>query len=291
MEYLAHLLVLIGIYTILTISVNLLTGIAGQISLSQGAFLGVGAYIYAILSTQYGFSFAACLLAVVLISGVLGLIIAFLAIRQSKSTFPLVTFGFQIIMMLLINNLDSITNGSKGIYGIPEILPRSWEYHQFNFAIIVWLSVLVLLLFQVRVKQTQFGRILMTLRESEVEAVVTGKNTNHAKISVFVISSIIASFSGILYAAYISYIDPTAFSFNESILVITCMIIGGSGTVLGPLIGTALILLLPETLRLFNIQEVGFANLRQIIYGVLLIVFIRLKPRGLLNGFSNEDTN
>ncbi len=137
-----------------------------------------------------------------------------------------------------------------------------------------------------RLVGSPFGRVMHAIREDEVVAKSLGKNTLRFKITVFAVSAALAAMAGSLYAHYISYIDPTSFTVMESILVIAMVIIGGAGSLWGPLIGAFVLVMLPEGLRFLGLPSAVAANLRQIIYGSLLVVMMMVRPRGLVGRYA-----
>jgi branched-chain amino acid transport system permease protein len=287
MEYFLHILILIGVYTILSVSLNLVSGYTGLISIAHAAFYGVGAYVAALMALKLNSPFLANIICAIIISGSISALACIPSLRIRDDFFIIATFSFQVIAFNVMNNWVCLTNGPMGISGIPQpvIFGLRITSH-FGFLILVFLfCALALGIVRVIVK-SPLGRILKAIREDEVLTQAAGKNVAGYKVLVFVIGAGMAAVAGVLYAYYISFIDPTSFSVMESIFIISLVIIGGAGSLWGPVVGTALLVVLPEILRFIGLPSSIAANLRQIIYGGLLVGFMVWRPRGLLGDYA-----
>lgn len=178
-----------------------------------------------------------------------------------------------------------------GLPGIPQPVILGWEVSShFEFLLLVGaFAVLVFWVCRVIVR-SPFGRVLTAIREDEVFALAVGKNVAAYKVAVFVIGSGLAAIAGALYAHYISFIDPTSFTVMESIFILSIVIIGGAGSLWGPVVGAAVLVMLPEILRFIGLPSSVAANIRQILYGGLLVAFMMWRPQGLIGkyGFNLE---
>lgn len=281
MEYILHLLILIMFYVILAQSLSLTAGYAGMISLAQAGFYGIGAYTSAILTVNYDFPFIATLPLAMLISGAVALLVSTIALRTVEDYFIICTLGIQIIIFSVMNNWMSLTKGPLGIPGIPAILIFGFEFSsKISFILLcIFLSAAVYL-FLFYITKTNFGRILKALSEDEIYTQATGKNVYLAKVTAFTITAMLAAIPGVLYAHYISYIDPTSFTVDESIFILSIVIIGGMRNLWGIIIAAAFLILLPEALRFIGLPNSIAANLRQIIYG-LILVFVVMKSKSV----------
>jgi branched-chain amino acid transport system permease protein len=287
MNYLLHILILISIYIIISISLNLISGYAGLLSVAHAAFYGIGAYVVALLALNFGSSFIINMICGMLLAGILGTIIAIPSLRIHDDYFVIATFGFQIIVFSIMNNWVSLTKGPLGIPGIPQpvIFGITISSHV-QFLILTGFFALLTFLFSRRLVKSPFGRVLKAIREDEIFAEALGKNVTKYKILVFVIGASIAAVAGSLYAWYITFIDPTSFTVQESIFMLSIVIIGGTGNLWGSVLGAALLITIPEALRFLGMPSAIAANTRQILYGTLLVIFMLYRPQGLLGEFA-----
>jgi branched-chain amino acid transport system permease protein len=274
---------MIGIYTILALAANIPVGLANMLSLAQSAFYGIGAYFSAFLLLNSGLPVFAILLIIAFFSALFSFIISFASIRLKGDYFILATLGFQLIVFSILYNWTSITKGPYGVPGIPS--PRLFGLIELksnlHFAI---LSVALTTLFGFmffKLINSPFGRVLKAIRTDELSVEVLGRNADRIKISAFAISAGFSAIAGFLFAGYVKYIDPTSFTLDESIFILTALFIGGLGNVKGCLAGAAFIILLPELLRFAGLPDALAANLRQVIYGICLIAVMRFYPKGI----------
>jgi branched-chain amino acid transport system permease protein len=289
MEYILHLLVLICFYTLLSQSLNLSAGFTGLISLAHAGFYGIGAYTTAILTTQYGLSFWLNIPLAMLISGAIALVVSLIALRTVEDYFIICTLGIQIIIFSIMNNWMDLTSGPLGISGIPSI-------HLFGLSFDSKISFLTLSLFFVsinwfvlwNISQSGFGKTLTAISEDEIYTQSIGKNVYLSKTLSFTLSAMFAAIPGALYAHYISYIDPTSFTVNESIFILSIVIIGGLGNLTGSFLATAFLVLLPEALRFVGMPDSMAANLRQIIYGFILVMVMMTGRNGVKEMFTSK---
>jgi len=285
MEYLLHIGIMLCIYIILVLSTNLTVGMANLLTMCQAAFYGIGAYIGTYFLMQYNLPFIVIALMVMLATGLTSLLISFASVKLKGDYFILGTLGFQMIVYTILYNWISVTRGPYGIPGIPSIkLFGVWSlngiYAYFFFALV--LAVVVAMIFS-RLQHSPYGRMLKAIRTDELSAKALGRNTIHLKTWAFFISAAFAGVAGLLYASYVSYIDPTNFTLDESIFIITALFIGGIGSrVWGPIVGAAVAVILPELLRFVGLPDAVAANLRQVIYGLVLIALMFVRPQGLL---------
>jgi len=284
-----HILIMISIYSILTLSLNLTVGYTGLLSMAQAAFYGIGAYVMTILMMNQGMSFVVALVAAIIFSSFLSLLVSYPAIRLKGDYFILASLAFQIIIYAVLYNWVEVTKGPYGIPGIPkpEIFGIIFD-NLYKFFALSAASALIVFLIAKRIYSSSFGLVLKAIREDELSAISLGKNVRRFKILAFAISSGIAAIAGTLYASYITYIDPTSFNLNESIFILSIVIVGGSGNLRGPIAGTLLMILLPEGLRFLGIPDGVAANVRQIIYALVLILLMRFRPQGLAGEYRFE---
>jgi branched-chain amino acid transport system permease protein len=281
MEYLLHLLILVGIYVMLAQSLNLSAGFGGMISLAHAGFYGVGAYTAALLAVNYQVSFLRALPVAMLLCGLLALIVSTIALRTIDDYFIVCTLGIQVIVFSLMNNCMSLTRGPLGIPGIPCIslfgtaIETKWAF----LLLTVVFAALVFVFLQ-KLTGSSFGRTLRALSEDEIFTQSLGKNVYLSKVTAYTISAMLAAIPGALYAHYISYIDPTSFTVDESIFILSIVIIGGMRNLWGSVIAAAFLVFLPEILRFVGMPNAIAANMRQIIYGGILIFMMFRYSRG-----------
>lgn len=287
MNYLFHILTMISIYAVLGLSLNLVLGFGGMLSLCHAAFYGIGAYAFALLMMDAGFPFLAALPVAVLASGLAALLIGAVALRMRGDFFVLATLGFQTIIFVVLYNWVEFTRGPYGIPGIPrpEILGFSFNAPWAMFllaasvALLVWWICLGL-------AQWPFGRTLQAVRDDALAAQSLGKNPLSFTLTAFALGGALAALAGGLFAAYASYIDPTSFMLEESVFILCVVVIGGAGNLRGPVVGAVVLVLLPELLRFVGLPEALAANLRQIIYGLLLVLMMRFRPQGIAGKYA-----
>ena len=282
MEYILHLLILIAFYTLLSQSLNLSAGFTGLISLAHAGFYGIGAYVTAILSTQFGLSFWINLPLAMIVSGAIAFVVSLIALRTVEDYFIICTLGIQVILFSLMNNLMNVTRGPLGIPGIPgvRLLGISLD-GKIPFLILSVFFVVVIWFVLNNISNSGFGKTLKAISEDEIYTQSIGKNVYQSKIISFTISAILAAIPGALYAHYISYIDPTSFTVAESIFILSIVIIGGMGNFLGSFLASAFMILLPEALRFVGMPNNIAANMRQIIYGAILVLVVMSGKNGI----------
>lgn len=285
MEYLMHIGVMLSIYCILVLSTNLTVGMANLLTLCQAAFYGIGAYIGAFFLMQFHLPFTVIALVVMLATGLTSLVVSFASVKLKGDYFILATLGLQMIVLTILSNWTSVTRGALGIPGIPPIrLFGVWSLDSIRayFFFTLALAALCLLFFH-RLQRSPFGRMLRSIRTDEISAQALGRNTVSLKAWAFFLSAAFAGMAGLVYASYVGYLHPTGFTLNESIFILTALFIGGIGRrVWGPVAGAAVVVILPEALRYVGLPNAVAANLRLIVFGLILILLMFYRPQGLL---------
>jgi len=286
MTYLFHLLIMIGIYTMLAYSLNLIIGFGGLLALSHGAFYGIGAYAFTLISMKTGMAFLPALLSALILTGMIAFLISIPALRFRGDLYVLVTLGFQMIIFTVLYNWTSLTNGSWGISGIPR--PLIWglriDSPEKFLVLVAALNVLVVG-FLFILYHSPYGLSLKGLRDDEPAAQSLGIRPFAQYSIAMTIGGAIAAVSGACFASYVTYIDPTSFTLQESIFQACILLIGGSGNRIGPFLGVIFMVLLPELLRFVGLPDAVAANTRQIIYGLMLISLMYWRPQGLAGEF------
>lgn len=286
MAYLLHILILINIYIIIAISLNLIAGYTGILSIAHAAFYGVGAYVAALLAVNYGTPFLLNLIVAMVMAGAVAAVVAFPSLRIHDDYLVIATFGFQMILFSIFNNWGGLTRGPLGIPGIPQ--PNIFGFaitSHVEYLALSGVCALAVYFFAKRVIESPFGRVLKAIREDEIFTQALGKNVTRYKILVFVMGGALVAIAGALYAHYVTFIDPTSFTILESIFMISIVIVGGAGSLKGSVVGAAVLIVLPEMLRFLGMPNAIAANMRQIIYGALLVVMMIFRPKGLVGEY------
>jgi branched-chain amino acid transport system permease protein len=286
MDYLLHILIMCGIYAILSLSLNLLVGYTGLPALGHAAFSCVGAYASALLALNFGLSPWLGLVVAGLAASVVGLIIGIPSLRIRGDYLALTTFGFAMIVYGIAKNWIGLTRGPLGLPGIPGFELFGWRLSaNWAYLILVTAGVVVPAIVIGRIVGSPFGRVLQGIREDEIATAAMGKNVDRFKVTVFVVGSFFAGVAGCLYAHYVTFIDPSSFTLMESILILLMVVFGGLASIRGSILGAVLLVVFPEVLRFVGFPSAVEAPLRQMIYGLLLILLMMRRPQGLLGRF------
>ena len=281
--YIAHYLVMVGIYAILALSLNLLIGYSGIFSLAHAAIYGIGAYASALVALKLGLGFWGGILIAAGVGAFASALVAIPSLRVSGDYYVVASFGLQVVVLAVFMNWTDLTNGHAGLPGIPRPNVLGWVIDQ-PFEYVFLSAAFALLTYAIcrRLTHSAFGRVLQAIREDEIAAQAMGKNVVQVKIVVACISSALGAMAGSLYAHYITYINPSSFALHESIFIASLVILGGSERLSGPVVGAFLLLAIPEVLKFLAIPDTVAAPMRQIIYGALLIIFMLVRPEGIL---------
>jgi len=279
-HYPLHLACTVGIFVILAVSLNIVVGFAGQISLGHAAFFAVGAYTSSLLAMKFGIPFWFGIFGAGMVSCGFGVLLGIPTLRVRDIYLSVVTICFGLMVQLALVNLEAITGGARGIYGIPRpsvggfalMTPQSYYYVILFFALLTIFSAMRLL-------RSRFGRAFLSIRENELAAETVGVKTTYYKILAFAISSFYAGLAGSLYAHYVSYINPDAFTFGTSVDVLVMIVIGGLGNVWGSVIGALVITLLPEYLRFMQ-------QYYRAVFGLGLIFMMVFMRSGIISVFA-----
>lgn len=281
MDYLIHILSTAGIFAILALSLDLLVGFGGMMSLATGVFFGVGAYSSALL-VKAGWPVVAAMAAGMGLATVLSLVVALPAVRIRGVYLLIVTIAVQMIFTTVAQNWQSVTGGDAGVPNIPAIAIGSLRLKGLPFLVFVLACVALVWWLLRRLVDAPFGRVLRAIRDDETGATSLGKHANAVKLGAFGLSACLAAYAGSLFAHYNSYIDPHSFNVSLSILVLLMVMLGGAGTLRGPVLGALVLTLLPEGLKFLPLPPGIAPALRQLTYGALLVAVVFLRPQGLL---------
>jgi len=273
------ILTLSFIYIILALGLNIIVGFCGLLALGFAAFYGIGAYTTALLTVRLHFHFLPVIIFVIGISILFGILCGAPVLRLRGDYLAIVTLGFGEIVRIVFNNLDSITNGPRGIGGITA--PNFFGFvikGQIQFYYLVLIFVIIEIIFLSRLDNSRIGRAWIAIREDEVAASSIGINITELKLLAFVLGSIFAGLAGTLFAHWQAFVSPESFTFNESVFILCMVIIGGIGSIPGVIIGSIILTLLPELLR--EILS-GFQTYRMLFFGLALILMMIFRPQGI----------
>ncbi len=294
-RYVADVAVQVGIYICLALGLNIVVGFAGLLDLGYVAFYAVGAYTYGLLSLYYQFPFWAALPLGGLLAATFGVLLGIPVLRLRGDYLAIVTLGFGEIIRIVLNNWDELTNGPNGILGIrrpvlpfeftlavPEIVDPTGELtvggalrtpHGLYYVILL---IAVVTVFVVnRLNNSRIGRAWIALREDEVAAEAMGIDTTRAKLLAFGLGATWAGFAGTFFAAKQTFISPESFTFFESVIILSMVVLGGMGSIPGVILGAAVLVVLPEITR-------EFALYRTLIFGAAMVAMMVLRPQGFI---------
>jgi branched-chain amino acid transport system permease protein len=276
--YHLHILIMAGIFAILALSLNLLLGYTGQLSLGHAGFFGIGAYTSALLTLQLEWSFWLGLPAGAATAGLAGWAIGRLALQLRGAYFVLVTISFAGVVGLVAQNWMELTNGPLGLPGVPapEVGPWSLRTKGAYYYLVLGATVLAWLVCH-RLVHSRIGRALVALRENEPLATSVGVDATRYLVLAAVVSAAMAGVAGVLYAHYIRFVSPEVFLFTYTVTMVIMVVAGGKGTLAGPLVGAVLFTVLPEALR-----EATSWQWQMVAYGVVLVLLVFFLPRGIV---------
>ena len=281
-QYLLRVLAMIGIYGMLATGLNIVVGRAGLLDLGYVAFFGLGAYTYAMVASDHfglHFPFLAAVALSTIVAAVAGVLLGIPVLRLRGDYLAIVTLGFGEIVYLVLLNLDRPINITGGVSGILEVDPADFIFFTADSLVANYYLILFFLMVAVfvsyRLVASRIGRAWVAIREDETAAAAVGINTTAAKLWAFAIGASFSGFAGSLFAALQGAVFPNTFLFTQSILVLAMVIIGGMGTLWGPLIGAAIMVVLPEVLR-------DMGAFRFVIVGAIFVVLMIFRPFGIL---------
>jgi branched-chain amino acid transport system permease protein len=299
MNYALHLVIYLAIYTIVALSLNLVVGYCGLLTIAHAAFFVVGAYTYALATVVLKWSFLPAAALGCALAALLSLTVS-LPVRKLKGDFfVLLTLAIQVVVFGILCNWSNVeaevgtwanlTNGAFGIAGIPR--PAVFGLVADGMGGMALLAVVLASLCALctwLVVFSPWGRLLKCIRDDELAARGLGKRVRPARVEAFAIACGMAALAGALYASYVGYIDPSSALVGESVLMLSMVIVGGLGNFVGPIVGAALLLALPEALRFAHMPEVMAANVRLMIYGFLLVLMMHFRPQGIAGEYRME---
>lgn len=279
--YQTNIMISALLYVMLALGLNIVVGLAGQLVLGYVAFYAVGAYTYGLLYQYFGLGFWACLPLGGVMAVVFGLILGFPVLRLRGDYLAIVTLGFGEIVRLTLQNWSSVTGGPRGISNIPRPalfgLEMGIEESSIYIYYLVLAAVLITILMISRLKNSRVGLALQALREDEIACEAMGIDITRVKLSAFALGSCWAGFAGVIFAAKTTYINPASFTFMESAMILSMVVLGGMGSILGVVVAAMLLILVPEYLR-------AFSEYRMLIFGAVMVLMMIFRPQGLVTG-------
>jgi branched-chain amino acid transport system permease protein len=275
-NYYIDTLSLAALYALLAVGLNITVGLAGLLDLGYAAFYGIGAYAYGVASVSAGVPFWAGLLLGGCVAAAFGALLGVVTLRLRGDYLAIVTLGFVQIVYLVLNNWESVTGGPNGILRIGR--PALFGFvlkKPAHFYLLILLFLIVILIVVRRLTDSQIGRAWRAIRADETAAAAMGIDTTRMKTLAFALGAAIAGMAGVTFAAKYTFISPESFSFQESIRILSMVVLGGMGSLSGVVLGAVLLTVLPEMLR-------GLETYRMLIFGATLVLMMLFRPQGLL---------
>lgn len=279
--YQTNIMISALLYVMLALGLNIVVGLAGQLVLGYVAFYAVGAYAYGLLFQFFGFGFWVCLPIGGLVAVIFGLALGFPVLRLRGDYLAIVTLGFGEIVRLALQNWTSLTGGPRGVSDIPRPgffgmhmdISTSTTYVYYLVLVAVVITIVVIS----RLKNSRVGLALQALREDEIACEAMGIDIMRVKLSAFALGSCWAGFAGVIFAAKTTYINPSSFTFMESAMILSMVVLGGMGSITGVAIAALILILAPEYLR-------AFSEYRMLIFGAIMVIMMIFRPQGLISG-------
>jgi len=269
---------LIAIYTMVVLGLNLFIGYAGQISLGHAAFFAIGAYGSAIGTTTLGGPAWPVMVAVALLAAVIAIAVGVPALKLSGHYLAMATLGFNIVVYTILVQWDAVTGGPSGFAGVPYLSIGTFVFdNEIHFHYLVWTFAILALLLCLNLVRSGAGRGLAALAEDETAASALGVDIRSSKVKVFILSAVLASVAGSLFAHCYAFVSPDSFNIFVSVDFVIMVVVGGMGSIWGTLFGTAFITLLPEWIE-------ALETYKDIVHGLILVTILLFLPQGLVTG-------
>jgi branched-chain amino acid transport system permease protein len=288
LQFLINLIIMASIAAIVASSLNLLIGYTGVFSIAHAIFYGVGGYAGALVSLHLGTSLLVALLIAMVSSAVISVLLALPAARVTGEYFVVVSLAFALVVFTVFSQWTPVTGGAAGLVGISRAtifgIPLNTNEAYLGLSLVLLLLVTVVM--YVIVRRTPLGRSLQALRDDPLAAQALGKNPFRLRLIAVLISSALASTAGVIYAGYVAFVNADTFSVNAGVLFMAMVILGGAGTLSGPVIGAFFITLFPEALEFADLPSELKGPLEQIIYGAALVLLMLVRPSGIAGMFS-----
>lgn len=283
--YQINIMISAMLYVMLALGLNIVVGLAGQLVLGYVSFYAIGAYTYGLLHQYFGLGFWSALPLGGIAAGFAGICLGFPVLRLRGDYLAIVTLGFGEIVRLGLLNWTGLTGGPKGISDIPRPqlfgmalnLEQATIYIYFLVLLAVFLTIMVIY----RLKNSRIGLALQSMREDEIASEAMGINLTQAKLAAFALGSCWAGFAGVIFAAKTTFINPSSFTFMESAMILSMVVLGGMGSIGGVIIAAIILIMAPEYLR-------AFSEYRMLIFGAIMVLMMIFRPQGLVTGSTRK---
>ena len=268
-------------YVVLGLGLNIVVGQAGLLNLGYVAFYAAGAYTYALLYHHFGVGFWLALPLGALAATIMGIFLALPVLRLQGDYLAIVTLGFGEITRLVLENWNDFSFGPSGISGIPRpgLFGMEMDMHEatvYLYFLMILLCIITIFVVN-RLQDSRIGRALLALREDEIACQAMGINKTMVKLTAFALGSTWAGLVGVIFAAKTTFVNPASFTFLESAMILSIVVLGGTGSIIGIIIGALLLILLPEYLR-------AFSDYRMLLFGIIMVIMMIFRPQGIVEG-------
>lgn len=279
-EYRVNVVITAMIYVVLGLGLNIVVGLAGLLDLGYVAFYAVGAYTYALLNYHYGVSFWIALPLGAMVGATFGILLGIPVLRLRGDYLAIVTLGFGEIIRLILENWGEFSFGPSGIANIPKPGIIGMELTRSQGILFIYYIMIALAVFTVfvvnRLQNSRLGRSWLALREDEIACQAMGIDRMKTKLAAFAMGATWAGMMGVIFAAKTGFINPASFTFLESAIILSIVVLGGMGSILGVILGAFILILLPEELR-------AFSQYRMLIFGASMVLMMVFRPQGLIS--------
>ncbi len=289
-DYILHLGIMAIINILLAVSIGLVLGYLGELSFGHAIFYGIGAYFSAYVTMNYGWPFWISMPIAIIVTMIIGFFVAFISFRTKGHYFALVTMGIGQIFFILANNLEHVTGGGAGIRGIQPPESINLGFMQINFEVrevmyyFILLIAILAIWFVYQVIVSKYGRSFVAVREDQLLSEFVGLHSMRLKLTNFTLSAGVAGLAGVLSAHFILFVSPDFLSLTQSMNMLLMVILGGMGTIVGPIIGGVLLTVLMEVLNVVG-------EYKMIVYGAILIILILFLPKGIYGTLKHRKYN
>ncbi len=278
--YQVNIMATVLLYIMLGLGLNIVVGLAGLLDLGYVAFYAVGAYSYALLNYHFGLSFWLALPAGALLGAFFGILLGFPVLRLRGDYLAIVTLGFGEIIRLILENWNEFSFGPSGIANIPRpsFFGISFSLHSaISYIYFILIGLVLFTVFVVnRLQNSRIGRAWIAMREDEIACQAMGIDKVRTKLAAFALGATWAGMAGVLFAAKTTFINPSSFTFLESALILSIVVVGGMGSIIGVICGAFILILLPEYLRVFS-------DYRMLIFGAIMVLVMVFRPQGIVS--------
>lgn len=286
-SYQTSIMITALMYVMLGLGLNIVVGLAGLLNLGYVAFYAVGAYFFALMNHHFGLGFWFALPMAGAIAAIFGILLGFPVLRLRGDYLAIVTLGFGEIIRLILENWNDFSFGPSGIAGIsrPGIMGASLTLHQHTIYLYYIMIVMVVFTMIVvgRLRNSRIGRAWIALREDEVACQAMGIDKAKTKLMAFALGATWAGFVGCIFAAKTTFINPSSFTFMESAIILSIVVLGGMGSIMGVVVGAFILILLPEYLR-------AFSEYRMLVFGASMVLIMVFRPQGIIGGIRQHYT-